>query len=123
AGGRIMITRKMISFVKNEDELAGVIGHELGHSVVRHSSRDISRYFKEILGVTSVSGRDDIFEKYNRFLDSRATKRVRISRNHQDNKQIEADRIGVYAAYAAGYDANAFATFWERFTDAEDKNF
>lgn len=121
AGGRIMITRKMVSFARNEDELAAVIGHELGHAVVRHSAIDASRYFKELLGVTSVTDRNDIFEKYNRFLESRATRRIKVSRNHSDNKQIEADTIGIYAAYAAGYDPTAFADFWSRLTDAEER--
>jgi predicted Zn-dependent protease len=29
--GRIYVTRKMIAFVRNDDELAGLIGHEMGH--------------------------------------------------------------------------------------------
>lgn len=121
AGGRILITRKMISFARNEDELAAVVGHELGHSVVRHSAIDITKYFKELLGIESVTDRKDIFEKYNRFLESRATRTVKTSRNHSDNKQMEADKIGIYAAYAAGYDPNVFADFWSRLTNAEEK--
>ena len=31
-GGRIYVSRKMIAFLKNEDELAGVLGHETGHA-------------------------------------------------------------------------------------------
>src|SRR5947207_3840184 len=31
-GGRIYVTRKLIAFVASEDELAGVLAHELGHS-------------------------------------------------------------------------------------------
>ncbi len=122
AGGRIFVTRKMVSFVRNEDELAGVIAHELGHAVVRHHAIDISRYFKQVLNITQVGDRADIFEKYNRFLELYRTKRVRFSDNHEDNQQIEADRIGLYAAYAAGYDPNAFTEFWKRFTDAKKGN-
>ena len=123
AGGRIFVTRKMISFVRNEDELAGVIAHELGHAVVRHHAIDISRYFKQILGIGQVGDRGDIFEKYNRFLELNRTKQVKFSENHEDNQQIEADRIGVYAAYAAGYDPEAFTEFWKRFTEAKKGNF
>src|SRR5262249_33702795 len=35
-GGHIILSRKLVAFVNNEDELAGVIAHELGHAVVRH---------------------------------------------------------------------------------------
>ena len=122
-GGRIFVTRKMISFVRNEDELAGVLAHELGHAVVRHGAIDLSRYFKQILGVTSVGDRADIVSKYNQFLERYRTTKVKFSNNHEDNQQIEADRIGVYAAYAAGYDPNAFTEFWKRFTDAKKGNF
>ena len=31
AGGRVYVSRKLIAAVKNEDELAGVLAHELGH--------------------------------------------------------------------------------------------
>ena len=111
----------MVSFARNEDELAAVIGHELGHAVVRHSAIEVSQYFKQLLGVNSVSDRKDIFEKYNRMMESYATRRVKTSRSHSGNEQMEADKIGIYAAYAAGYDPNVFADFWSRLTDAEEK--
>ncbi|HKP68893.1 MAG TPA: M48 family metalloprotease [Pyrinomonadaceae bacterium] len=119
AGGRIYVTRKMISFVRNEDELAGVIAHELGHGVVRHSAIDLTRYFRQILNISSVGDRADVINKYNQFLERYRTAKVKVSNNHEDNQQVEADRIGVYAAYAAGYDPNAFMEFWKRFTDAK----
>ena len=73
----------------------------------------MSRYFKQILNITRVGDRTDIFEKYNRFLELYRTKRVKFAENHEDGQQMEADRIGVYAAYAAGYDPNAFTEFWK----------
>jgi predicted Zn-dependent protease len=33
-GGYVFISRKLIGFAANEDEVAGVIAHELGHAVV-----------------------------------------------------------------------------------------
>ena len=123
AGGRIFVTRKMISFVRSEDELAGVLGHELGHAVVRHHAIDISRYFKQVLNVSSVGDRRDVFEKYNRFLETYRTKRVKFSGSHEGDQQIEADRIGLYAAYAAGYDPSGLTDFWKRLTDAKKKGF
>ncbi|HMT09360.1 MAG TPA: M48 family metalloprotease [Pyrinomonadaceae bacterium] len=121
AGGRIFITRKMISFVRSEDELAAVIGHELGHAAVRHGAIDYSRYFKQLLGVTSFSDRRDVVEKYNRLIEAWRTKRVTFSDDHEDNQQLEADQVGVYAIYAAGYDANAMTTFWRRLTRAKER--
>lgn len=42
-GGFIYITRGMLSLIENEAELAGVLGHEIGHVTARHSVQMISR--------------------------------------------------------------------------------
>ena len=43
-GGYVFLSRKLIAFTKTEDELAGVMAHELGHATVRHSASDISGF-------------------------------------------------------------------------------
>lgn len=42
-GGYIYITRGMLERINSEDELAGVIGHEIAHVTARHSAQAISR--------------------------------------------------------------------------------
>ena len=42
-GGYIYITRGMLENINSEDELAGVIGHEIAHVTARHSAQQISR--------------------------------------------------------------------------------
>ncbi len=121
AGGRIYVTRKMIAFVRNEDELAGIIGHELGHGIVRHSSIDMTRNFKELLGIREVGDQKDIFEKFNRMIDNQRTKRLRPRRGHEDDQQLEADKIGFYAMAAAGYDPKAIVTAWDRLAETEGR--
>jgi WD40 repeat protein len=121
SGGRIYVTRKLLAFVRSEDELAGVLAHELGHGVVHHTTIDASKLFKEVLGVTSVGDRRDIFEKYNQLIENRRTKTVNFKTNHEDNQQLEADRIGVYAATAAGYDPNGLISFLDRLTESKGK--
>jgi WD40 repeat protein len=121
AGGRIYVTRKLIAFVRNEDELAGVIAHELGHAIVRHSAVDMSRNFREILGVKTVGGREDVFAKYNDFIDKWNTKKIKTKNSHAGKQQVEADRIGVFAMNAAGYDPNAFTSAFDRIAETEGK--
>jgi WD40 repeat protein len=121
AGGRIYVTRKLIAFVRDEDELAGIIAHELGHAIVRHGTIDISRAFKEILGVEQFADRKDVFTKYNELIEKRRTRNVRTSRNHEDDQQVEADNIAVFAMSAAGYDPNQFATAFDRLSESEGK--
>ena len=120
-GGRIYITRKLIAFVRSEDELAGIIAHELGHGIVRHGTTDMSRYFKKIIGVNQVGDKKDIFEKYNKLIDLSRTKRIFVSQNHENDQQLEADKIGVFAMTAAGYDPNAFTSTFDRLADTKGK--
>ena len=74
-GGRIFVSRKLIAAALTEDELAGVIAHELGHLVTHEGAINTTRLFKEVLGVTSVGDRRDIFEKYNQLIENTNKKR------------------------------------------------
>ena len=67
-GGRIYISRKLVAFVRNEDELAGLLGHEMGHIISRQMAIQQSALLQKILGVTAVTDRQDIESKYNQLL-------------------------------------------------------
>lgn len=116
-GGYVFLSRKLIAFTKTEDELAGVMAHELGHATVRHGAADISQLFKKILNVTTLGDRKDITEKYNLLIERERTKRVSQSENHENAQQLEADRIGLFAMVAAGYDPNSFTEFFSRLVE------
>jgi WD40 repeat protein len=120
-GGRVYVTRKLIAFANSEDELAGVLAHELGHQASGQTATDMSRLFREVLKVEQVADRRDIFEKYNQLLENAARKPGAFRHNDEEREQYEADRIGIYAMTAAGYDPQAFATFWERLTETKGK--
>lgn len=120
-GGHVFITRKLIAFVNSEDELAGVIGHELGHATVRHGALDISESMRKILKVSSLGDDKDVAEKFNLLIENARTKRISQSRGHEDDQQLEADKIGFYAMVAAGYDPAAMFTFFDRLTESEGK--
>ena len=122
-GGRIYISRKMVAFAQNEDELAGVIAHELGHIVARHATVDMTILFREILGVTQVTDRRDIFEKHNRLIESMRLKPKVFEKldNHEEGEQGVADLVGLFAMARAGYDPQAQASLWERHHDLKGK--
>src|SRR5262245_31764021 len=48
AGGRIYVSRKLISFSQSEDELAAVLGHELGHLILRQQTIAFTRWFRDV---------------------------------------------------------------------------
>ncbi|HKG11934.1 MAG TPA: M48 family metalloprotease [Pyrinomonadaceae bacterium] len=120
-GGHVFISRKIVSLAVNEDELAGVIAHELGHATVRHGAIDMSAALRKVLGVNSLGDRKDVTEKYNLLIERARTKRFSTSRGHEDAQQLEADKIGVFALAAAGYDPSAFYSLFGRLTEAKAK--
>ena len=121
-GGYVFISRKLISFTKTEDELAGVMAHELGHATVHHAAGDMSELLKKILNVTQLGDRKDITDKYNLFLERVRTKNVSQNEGHESEQQLEADRIGVFAMVAAGYDPSAFTDFFARLVEEKAKS-
>jgi predicted Zn-dependent protease len=42
-GGPVFITRALLDRLQNEAQLAGVLGHEIGHVVGRHSAEQLSK--------------------------------------------------------------------------------
>ena len=54
-GGAIYVTRGILPFLDNEAELAGVIGHEIGHVTARHSAQQYTRQISGMIGLTALS--------------------------------------------------------------------
>ena len=117
----------MIAFVRNDDELAGLIGHEMGHILLHQSAIQVTQEFHDIMGVNSVGDRKDIFDKYNRMLDNIARNRnvlvktIERMQREEEPDQYEADRVALYAATAAGFSPQAFVGFFERYAQTHGK--
>ena len=120
-GGRVFVSRKLVAAALTEDELAGVIAHELGHLVAHDSAIDVTRQFKEVLGVTSVGDRKDIFDKYNQLIENLNRKPGAFRVGDREKGQLFADQAGLYALVAAGYEAASMARFWDRVTGTQGK--
>ncbi len=113
AGGHIYLTRKLASAAVSDDELAGVIGHEVGHIASHQFAFETTLDMKRLLGITKIDDRADVYAKYHALLDAEMKDKHPV-REETDEKQDEADRIGVYATAAAGYRPAAVAEFWDR---------
>jgi WD40 repeat protein len=123
AGGRIYVTRKMVAFLRNEDELAGLLGHEMGHVLTHQYAIEMTRRFQEILGVTSVGDRKDIFDKYNLLLDNLAKnpKVFMQDAKLEEPHQYEADQAAFFAVASAGYSPQSFVDFFDRLAQTKGK--
>jgi WD40 repeat protein len=120
-GGRIYVSRKLVASAKTEDELAGVIGHELGHLVAHEGAIDMTRRMREVLGATSVADRADVYDKYNQLIESAKRKPEAFKPRDREKGQMVADQAGLYALISAGYDPSALTRFWDRITEAKGK--
>lgn len=125
--GRIYVTRKMVAFLRNDDELAGMLGHEMGHILTHQNAIEMTRTFHDILGVNSVGDQKDIFEKFNRMLDTIARDRGALvktaerQQREEEPHQYEADRVALYATAAAGFSPQAFVEFYDRLALTQGK--
>ena len=54
-GGGIYITRGILPFLNSEAELAGVMGHEIGHVTARHSAQQYTRQIGGTIGLVALS--------------------------------------------------------------------
>ncbi|HKI12586.1 MAG TPA: M48 family metallopeptidase [Candidatus Acidoferrum sp.] len=117
---RIYITRKMVAMLNNDDELAGLLGHELGHILMHENAIIVSQLFHEVLGVNAVGDRKDISEKLRRMLDcidrdrKSLRKAAQIIEGQEGIRQYEADRVALYASAAAGFSPQAYVELFDR---------
>lgn len=113
-GGYVYSTRQLVTLMNNEAELAGVLGHEVGHVAARHSQRrQQAAQRNSIIGLLGAigssvllgnSGAGDLLSRG--FLQGSQMLTLSFSRQ----QELEADDLGIRYLAQAGYDANAMST-------------
>lgn len=107
-GGYVYVTRGLLAYLDDEAELAGVLGHEIGHVTARHAAQAYTRQAEANVGLTILS----IFVPSTRpFADLGASGLgVLFLRNGRD-AELEADRLGVEYGSGAGFDPTGVPRF------------
>ena len=119
-GGRIFIHRRMIAFTRNEDELAALLGHEMGHMVDHHLAIRATDWFGQ-LGITSLGDRQDVYKRWKQFEDNAAKIKRIGDEKRDDQEQLIADRIALYAITRAGYNPEHAIDFFDRLLQTRHK--
>lgn len=113
-GGKMAVYTGLIQKVKpSDDELANVLGHEIGHAIANHGAERLSVSAVSQIGVLAVavaSGKNSNAYAQGAQIGALLAWQLPNSRGGE----TEADRIGIELAARAGYDPRAAATLWEK---------
>jgi predicted Zn-dependent protease len=101
-GGYVIITKGLYRKLENEAQLAGVLGHEIGHVVKKHHLKVLQKSQLLNMGAQLLGER---FGKDNQTIDKVIGSGAEIlSRGLDKDAEFEADRIGLALATRAGYE-------------------
>ncbi len=111
-GGYIYITRGMLAMLNSEAQLAGVLGHEIGHVTSRHAAKQLTKALGAqilSLGLMAVSpgGRQNTGE----WAKVSSALFDHVLMGYGREAEMEADERGLRTAYRAGYDPGEMVTF------------
>lgn len=109
--GQIGVTTGLLKLVQNDDQLATVVGHEVGHVVARHAAERYSTQSTTGLVLGAVQSRAGDYSQAIGALGGMGAQLgllLPFSRSHE----LEADRLGVDYVAAAGYKPSESIALW-----------
>lgn len=105
-GGYIYVYTGLIKYLDSEDQLAGVLGHEIAHADRRHSTDQLTKQYGIVTLLQIVAGKNQ------GLLADVAASLITLSFS-RDNES-EADEYSVIYLYPTEYDARGVARFFEK---------
>lgn len=102
-GGQVFITRALFRELETEGQLAGVLGHEVGHVIERHGNERMAQqqFFQGLAAAGGVAGGDQQSAQ----LAQAAAQLVSMKYGRED--ELESDEWGIRLTTLAGYDPRA----------------
>ncbi|WP_114781330.1 M48 family metalloprotease [Botryobacter ruber] len=108
-GGQIFITAALLSKLSTEAQLAGVLGHEIGHVVARHSAEQLAKakLSQGLTGAAAIATYDpeNPASQTGAIAAAMIAKLVNMKYGRED--ELESDRLAVRLTGEAGYDPRA----------------
>lgn len=102
-GGQVFITGALYRDLETQGQLAGVLGHEIGHVIERHGNKRMAKeqMFQGLAAAGGVAGGD-----VNSARMAQAVAQM-VSMKYGRDDELESDKWGVRLTEMAGYDPRA----------------
>lgn len=129
-GGYIGINAGLVLAAESEDEVAGVLAHEISHVTQRHVLRAVERAKRDQLpimlamlgAIVAAQGSSNSGDAIQAAVVGGYALAAQRQINYTRSNESEADRIGIQTLSRSGYDVDGMATFFERLEKASRGN-
>ncbi|MDI1288557.1 MAG: M48 family metallopeptidase [bacterium] len=118
-GGQVFITTALLGRLESRGQLAGVLAHEIGHVVGRHSAERIAKaeLTQGLVGAATVAGSESQSgARTAQAVASMVGNMVNLKYGRGD--ELESDSLGVLFMVRAGYDPNSMKRVMEILREA-----
>jgi predicted Zn-dependent protease len=117
-GGQVFITAGLYKLLKSEDQLAGILGHEIGHVINRHGSEHMAKQelTQQLVQATQVASGG-----YDQGMIAQYVGQM-VNLKYGRDDEIESDKYGVKYLIESGYNPAAMIEVMEILNEAAGKN-
>lgn len=121
--GRIYVTRKIVAFTASEDEMAGLLAHELGHIITRQAGVEYTARIHQMLNLNELGPDADLYSIFQQYIEAvmRDPGKLRYQPNEEQRDQLLADRTAMLMVARAGYSGSAFVEHFDRLAETKGK--
>jgi predicted Zn-dependent protease len=121
AGGKMAIYTGIVNKLRlSDDEIAQIMGHEIGHALAKHTAERMSVATAQQVGLqvaAAMLGSGSMTNQMALQAAAIATT-VGVQLPNSRKQESEADRIGIELAAKAGYNPNAAVSLWQKMIEA-----
>jgi predicted Zn-dependent protease len=117
-GGKVGFYKGLMDFCDNDDQVAAVLGHEVGHVIARHAAKRAGQQSASAIGLSlgsyALGGRVSETQKDAIMQVAGAGVTGLVILPFSRDNESEADRLGVDYMHTAGYDVRQSIKLWEK---------